>query len=66
MVSPELRSGRRGRGLRPKTELPMDRHKTGRKTKRRWVIFLTPMLNRAVKRLLAMEGAHGVAIFWHM
>lgn len=45
--------------------LPPERHKTGRKTGRSRVIFLTPTLVRALNRLLAMEGAHPVSIFTH-
>jgi integrase len=45
--------------------LPPDRHKTGSKTKRARVIFLTPVLNRALARKRARSDQHPVSIFTH-
>jgi integrase len=45
--------------------LPPDRHKTGGKTTRPRVIFLTPALVRALRRERDREGRHPVAIFTH-
>lgn len=45
--------------------LPPDRHKTGSKTKKNRVIYLTPGLVRALERERRREGRHPVAIFVH-
>lgn len=45
--------------------LPPDRHKTGGKTKKNRVIYLTPGLVRALERERNREGRHPVSIFVH-
>lgn len=45
--------------------LPPDRHKTGHKTGKPLVLFLTPSLARALRRELARADRHPVSIFTH-
>lgn len=45
--------------------LPPDRHKTGHKTKRDCVFYLTPGLVRALLRERARPGRHPISIFTH-
>lgn len=45
--------------------LPPDRHKTGHKTGRPLVLFLTPTLARALRRELARPDRHPTSIFTH-
>ncbi len=45
--------------------LPPDRHKTGKRTGRPLVIYLPPILVRALKRERDRPGRHPVAIFTH-